>query len=207
MSLKDDILSYISQFPGATDAEIAKALAKIHQQVNRTCRSLEKQGFIIRMANPQKSDYIGNYLGCTPIEARPIQEQPIEKPSISNGEPLQEEDIKYILYDYLTQNGWTAKVAWGHNPGVDIDAHKDGVRWLIEIKGPGSRPPMRVNYFIGILGETLQRMDDPNARYTIVFPDMPQYRKLWDRLPALAKARTTIDMILVGTDGSITEYH
>ena len=70
-------------------------------------------------------------------------------------------------------------------------------------EGPGSRQPMRVNYFLGILGETLQRMNDPNARYTIALPDLEQYRKLWNKLPQLAKERTTIDMILVDPDGHI----
>ena len=62
---------------------------------------------------------------------------------------------------------------------------------------------MRVNYFLSILGETLQRMDDPSAKYSIALPDMKQYRNLWARLPSLAKQRTKINMILVSKDGSI----
>jgi len=63
---------------------------------------------------------------------------------------------------------------------------------------------MRHNYFLGILGETLQRMDDKNVRYSIAFPDMPVYRGLWMRLPSLAKQRTGIDMLLVTEDGQVT---
>ena len=117
--------------------------------------------------------------------------------------PLQEDDIKKVLDKYLKDEGWTTRVAWGFQHGVDIEAYKDGQRWLIEVKGPGSRPEMRVNYFLHILGETLQRMVDPSARYSIALPDMEQYRSLWSRLPELAKKRTTIDMIFVGDDGSI----
>ncbi len=62
---------------------------------------------------------------------------------------------------------------------------------------------MRVNYFTGILGETLQRMDDCKARYFIAFPDLEKYRKLWDKLSTLAKKRTTIDLILVDENGNI----
>ncbi len=40
-------------------------------------------------------------------------------------------------------------------------------------------------------------------RYSIAFPDMAQYRRMWNRLPALAKERTTIDMLLVNKDGKI----
>ena len=119
-------------------------------------------------------------------------------------EPLQEEEIKHIIFQHLVENGWNIKVAWGHKPGIDIDAEKNGERWIIEVKGPGSRQPMRVNYFISILGETLQRMDDSKARYSIALPNMEQYKRLWQKLPKLAKERTTIDLILVDENGNIT---
>ena len=37
---------------------------------------------------------------------------------------------------------------------------------------------MRVNYLISMLGETLQRMDDPDAKYSIAIPDVQQFREL-----------------------------
>ena len=116
---------------------------------------------------------------------------------------LQEEEIKKILNDYLQNLGWETEVAWGHNKGSDIVAKKDNHTWIIEVKGPGSRQPMRVNYFISILGETLQRMNDRSARYSIALPDLEQYRRLWNNLPTLAKERTTIDLILVDENGNI----
>ena len=118
-------------------------------------------------------------------------------------EPLQEDDIKHILNEYLIKNGWETKVALGHQQGIDIEAVKDNKRWIIEVKGSGSRQPMRVNYFISILGETLQRMNDSEARYSIALPDLEQFRRLWERLPQLAKERTTIDLILVDDNGNI----
>lgn len=117
---------------------------------------------------------------------------------------LQEEEIKRILFDQLTQDGWNVSVAWGHKPGIDIDATKGNRRRIIEVKGPGSRPQMRVNYFLSILGEILQRMDDPNAEYSIALPDVEQYRNLWYRLPDLAKERTRIDLLLISEDKTIT---
>lgn len=197
MPLKNDIIKYLEAFPGATDTEIEKALGKLHQQVNRVCRDLEKQGLLVRQPNPEKRGHLGNFPCRNAPERIPPENQRV------SGEPLQEEDIKHILYNRLISDGWSVKVAWGHTPGVDIDARKDGHRWLIEVKGPGSRQPMRVNYFIGILGETLQRMDDPDARYTIAFPDMEQYRRLWNKLPRLAKERTTIDMMLIDSNGEM----
>jgi hypothetical protein len=45
---------------------------------------------------------------------------------------------------------------------------------------------MRVNYFLGVLGELLFRMNDAEAKYSIALPDVPQFRKLWSGVPAEA---------------------
>ena len=119
---------------------------------------------------------------------------------------LQEEEIKSILNKKLQQDGWDTKVAWGHNRGIDIEATRNGERWVIEVKGPGSRPAMQNNYFVSILGETLQRMDDKKARYSIALPKIPKYLRLWSELPSLAKERTMIDLILVDENGNIETY-
>ena len=73
------------------------------------------------------------------------------------------------------------------------------------MKGGGSLDPMRVNYFLAVLGEALQRMDDPAARYSIALPDMKQFRGLWSRLPALAKTRTQITALFVAPSGDVVE--
>ena len=44
-----------------------------------------------------------------------------------------------------------------------------------------------VNYFLAVLGELLQKMDEQACRYSIALPDLPQFRGLWDRLPREAK--------------------
>lgn len=201
MALKDEILQYLKIHSGATDTELERVFGKNHQHINITCRGLVEKGMLIRCENPDKDNRIGNFLAGTVITNSTVKSQ-----SASDDHALQEEDIKHVLYDYLTKEGWSVEVAWGHKPGADIDARKNGKRWLIEVKGPGSKQPMRVNYFIGILGETLQRMDDPDARYSIAFPDMRQYRGLWERLPQLAKERTTIDMLLIDSKGNIEVY-
>jgi len=64
---------------------------------------------------------------------------------------------------------------------------------------------MNVNYFLNILGEILQRMDDPNARYSIALPDVPHFRNRWNRLPALAKTLTGITALLIDGDGNVTQ--
>lgn len=62
---------------------------------------------------------------------------------------------------------------------------------------------MNVNYFLGVLAETLQRMDDPNAKYSIALPDVKQFRNLWNRLPLLAKKRTGITEIFIDEQGKV----
>jgi hypothetical protein len=140
---------------------------------------------------------IGNY----PSQVGAGIAAPVSKPTgvIRNHDvdALSEDEIKEVIDSWLQVDGWETKVAWGKAQGIDIDARRGLERWIIEVKGPGSRQPMRVNYFISILGETLQRMSDPTARYSIAFPDLPQYRNLWSRLPDLAKSRTGISIIFV----------
>jgi hypothetical protein len=64
---------------------------------------------------------------------------------------------------------------------------------------------MRVNYFLNVLGELLQRMDDPEARYSIGLPNLPPFRGLWQRLPVLAKLRTAITALFVDGGGNVIE--
>ena len=62
---------------------------------------------------------------------------------------------------------------------------------------------MRHNYFLTVLGETLQRMDDSTAHYSIAMPDIGKFRDLWQRLPGLAKTRTRITALFVSRDGRV----
>lgn len=198
MNLKEQIMDYIERYPGVSDNDLEKKFNKLHQTINQSCRTLAKEGLVIRKNNPEKH-LIGNY--PTGIK------MPKKNEVITNehSEELSEEEIKQVLKDYLEEEGWSCTIAWGHMQGVDIEAKRKEERWRIEVKGPGSRQPMRVNYFIGILGEILQRMDAPNVRYSIALPDMKQYRGLWHRLPKLAKERTKIDLLLVDATGKISE--
>jgi hypothetical protein len=118
---------------------------------------------------------------------------------------LTEDQVKAILEGWLHSAGWTARVAWEKMRGIDIEAQRRDERWVIETKGCGSLPAMRVNYFLAVLGEILQRMDDDQARYSLAFPDLPQFRGLWERLPKLAKARLCVTALFVRADGTVVE--
>lgn len=154
------------------------------------------------MRRRREDGLIGNYLNAAP--ATPMPEGP-KLASASRVEDLSEDTLKRHLREWFRANGWEACVAWGHERGIDIRAVRNDEMWVVEVKGIGSRPEMRVNYFIGILGETLQRMDDPAAKYSISLPDVPQFRRLWDRLPLLAKQRTQISALFVNGKGMVTE--
>jgi hypothetical protein len=116
-----------------------------------------------------------------------------------------EDDVKRGVEAWLVASGWQVQVKWGRDKGIDIEATKDGARWIIEAKGCGSRDQMRGNYFVSLLGELLQRMNDPDARYAVALPDMKQFRGLWARLPDLAKARARISVLFVDAAGHVDE--
>ncbi|WP_249281068.1 hypothetical protein [Paenibacillus sp. 7516] len=118
---------------------------------------------------------------------------------------FKEDNLKQILKDYLHEDGWETQIAWGRTPGIDINAVRGTERWIIEVKGLGSLSAMNVNCFLGVLAETVQRMDDPNVKYSIALPDVRQFRNLWGRLPLLAKKRTGITAIFIDEQGSIDE--
>jgi hypothetical protein len=90
-------------------------------------------------------------------------------------ERLSEHSLKNVLDARLRADGWTTKVAWHKIRGIDIEARRGETRWVLEVKGMGTRNAMRVNYFLAILGETLQRMDDSTTKYSIALPDLPQF--------------------------------
>lgn len=118
---------------------------------------------------------------------------------------LQEDSVKEFLRVHLEALEWKAVVVPGGAHGIDIDAKRGEERWIIEVKGCGSLNPMRVNYFLGALGELLQRMSDPEARYSIAVPDLTQFRGLWNRLPSLAKQKTGFSCLFVRADGNVEE--
>ncbi len=205
MTLKEKIIKVLERSQGLTDRELTNAILgpkRGQQPVNQAARGLEAQEILER--RKRADGLIGNYLA--PGYRRKLEALKSRRtPAARSSDGLSEDEVKERLKTWLEREGWNVQVAWGWRHGVDVEATRDNRRWLIEVKGCGSRPEMRVNYFIGVLGELLQRMDDPQAEYAIALPDMPQFRRLWDRLPKLAKARTGITALFVSKDGHIAE--
>lgn len=201
-TLAQRIIQLLQSGDGLTDREITDQLfahGAAQQPVNQTCRQLESKGQIVRRR--RQDGKLGNYIGGSIApELSPAEMQS----SLASGF-LSEDSVKLNLKNWLESQGWLTQVRWSRERGIDIEAIKDGKRWIIEAKGGGSLNPMRVNYFLAILGEILQRMSDPEAKYSIALPDVRQFRNLWARLPELAKTRTGVTIIFVDVDGNIQE--
>ena len=202
-TLPEQIVDLLGKIPGMTDREITNALrssSALQQPINITARNLAKKGVVVRQ---ERADgLIGNYLSGQPLPSISRTSSDKERDGKNH---LSEDEVKEILRVWLESDGWASEIAWGKAHGIDIDAERARERWIIEVKGIGSRSEMRVNYFISMLGETLQRMDDPNAKYSIALPNVKQFRNLWGRLPDLAKQRMRISAIFVSRDGSVEE--
>jgi len=118
---------------------------------------------------------------------------------------MSEDQVKTALKTMLERDGWSVQVAWGRARGIDIVALRGTERWVIECKGTGSIPPMQNNYFVGVIGELMQRMSDERAKHSIAFPDVPKFRRLWSELPAIVKDRLKLSALLVSEDGTVLE--
>lgn len=131
-TLKDRIADLVKAAPGLTDREVTDRLLgeRVGQQaVNQTARALEAVGQLVRRS--RSDGKIGNYPNAnTPLEhPGPIPSRPITVDGPS------EDDVKRGVEAWLRTAGWQVVVRWGRDRGIDIDATRDGVRWIIEAKG------------------------------------------------------------------------
>lgn len=186
------------------DDELAGGIGVIRQAVNQACRRLEAQGLVRRYVGANSK--IVNELvdgtarpASTPTEtARPAPSPP------AAGQPISEDEVKAVVRDFLTARGLHVEVRWGRDRGVDITASGPNERWVIEAKGEVFSPQQQGNYFLGALGELIQRMDDPHARYALALPDTPRCRGLVHRLPTLARRRLGLTVFFVHRSGAVT---
>jgi hypothetical protein len=118
---------------------------------------------------------------------------------------LAEDSVKQAVEAALSAAGWTVDTRRGHTHGIDIEARSGDRRLVLEAKGEGSRPAMRVNFFLGALGELLQRMTAPEARYGLALPAHRQFVSLVLRLPEWVRARLDLCFFLVrpAADGGL----
>jgi hypothetical protein len=184
------------------DDVLAKRLGVGHRQaVNQAARRLEAQGRVRRFTGPE-----GKIVNALPESPAQQTSEPIPPRAVPGGSDhgrITEDEVKEAVRAHLAVRGFDVAVAWGRVRGIDIDArHPDGRRYVVEAKAEvGKDGPQQVNYFVGMLGEVVQRMDDAQASYGIALPDNRQYRGLVNRLPALAKERLMLAVFWVRREG------
>jgi hypothetical protein len=112
---------------------------------------------------------------------------------------VEEDDVKKSIVTILMAENWIIdKTAMGKTHGVDIAAKRPPNEIiLVEAKGEGSLNPMRVNYFLMVLGELIQKMDSPNKYYGIGLPAHRQFGRLITKLPRWIKQYLKLRIFLV----------
>lgn len=196
----DDCLSALLKIkPRQTVQQKTSALAKIYpfHRFSGRCARCKAIKFIVGL---RSADSAGQSKQLFAAKSTTVENS---APTAADLSIFSEDEVKEVLKRWLSATGWSVEIAWAKSRGIDIHARRNNERWVIEVKGGGSLNAMRVNYFLGILGETLQRMDDANAMYSIALPDLKQFRNLWSRLPTLAKERTQISALFVTRDGLV----
>jgi hypothetical protein len=190
-TLSERIVELLTANDQLDDDEIAGRLGVIRQGVNQACRGLEAKGTLKRATGPRGK--IVNRLSGVP---EPVTVKSRVLPSESD-KHLSEDEVKEAVRLYLETLGYRVTVAWGRQHGIDIDATGPEGRLIIEAKGDVPSQPQQTNYFIGALGELVQRTSDPDAEYGLALPDVQTYRRLVSRLPELARDRLRLRFFFV----------
>jgi hypothetical protein len=195
--LEKSIIRTLEKNPGYSDKDLAKVVigrTNSPRYVNQTCRTLVTRGIILR--NKRPDGLIGNWLNTDSM---------ILSQTLDPVDEISEKKIKKGLEAFLKSQGWETKIAWGFTHGIDIEAIRGMNRWIIEVKGYETLNLLPAKIFVSVLGEIIQRMEDPECKYSIALPDIEQFRRLWSRLPVLAKERTWLTALFVTNDSRVTE--
>ena len=92
---------------------------------------------------------------------------------------LSENQIKHILANWLKNDGWNVEIHWRKSKGPDLLATKNNKKWIIEAIGLSTKQLAIIKSFNSVLGEILQRMNDPKSKYSIALPYQKEYKNLW----------------------------
>jgi hypothetical protein len=179
------------------DDQLAAQLGVVRQQINQTCRTLEKRGVLSRGVS--RSGKIVNRLTGSSAPLLAAAHPPLPRPTVAGA--LAEDEVKTAIRDRFEAKGFTVEIAWGRVRGIDIEARRGAERWAIEAKGEAATDQMGGNYFLNALGELLQRMSDDRTRYAIALPENRRNLGLVARFPDLARRRLGLTVFFVRRDG------
>lgn len=191
-ALADRILAAVVYQPLDDDVLAERLGVSQRQSVNQAARRLVAQGRLRRYTGAD-----GKIVNALPDT--PLAEATEPTVSVSSEGRITEDEVKTAVRDHLVAEGFEVTVAWGRTRGIDLDARQDdGRRFVIEAKGEAPPGAQQVNYFLGAIGELVQRMSDPAAVYALALPDHRQYRGLVERLPTHAVERLGLTVFWVG---------
>ena len=200
-TLRSEVLSILKRNPGLSDGEITLMLrGKVpHQPVNAICRKLCLTGEIHR--ERRTDGRLGSYI---------VKRSAARIRLWGSIEPQQEgstEDfVKAAIQKKLQREGWSVRVAYGRARGCDIEAERSKEKWRIEAKGRGKHSTMRHNYFLAVIGQMVMCFDSTEqSRNSIALPRLPQYERLWSRVPLGLKQKTSITVLFVDVEGNVVE--
>lgn len=198
MTVAERVVASLRTHGPKDDDELAALTGANRHQINQVARALEKRELLKRSVGPggKLVNVLVGDAGADLVAGPPRMRKPDHL--------MAEDTVKRFLYAHLLAEGYSGDVAWAHAPGIDIDVVGPGGRLIIEAKGEAASNQQQHNYFLGALGELVQRMSDDSARYGLAFPDHRQYRGLAKRLPSLVWQRLQLVVYLVAADGTVT---
>lgn len=151
------------------DDERAAYPGVIRQAVNQACRRLEREGIVERYVGPNNK--IVSRLRSSKAR-RIVAAPPASAPARPHDRTiLSEDEVKEAVKTYLEAQGFEVTVAWARTRGADIVATRPGSRLVLEAKGQVLVQSQQANYFLGALGELVQRMNDADSTYGLALPD------------------------------------
>lgn len=107
------------------------------------------------------------------------------------------ESLIQLVSLWLQERGWQT-----FEDKNIIEARKEDQKWLINVQGSkrGRKQPLPVK-----LNTILKEIDDEEASYSIAFNDSTMYRKQWNELPKVLKAKLNMSVLLADKIGNIQE--
>lgn len=210
------VIEFLKQNMGKwfDDDELSEILGiKPRQQINQICRRLAKEGIIQRRVidGKKKNSFVigrakveipevepketGIIKDIKKVKLLEVRSEGLRRLCYEREEGLTESELKTVLAFHLRNKGFNVKVTHRGSHGPDIVAQMKDKKIVIEVKGEGSSPTMRENYFLAIIGEICKRMKDPHADYMLALPAHKDFVNKALNLPKLAKQRLGIKFI------------
>lgn len=198
MNHRENILAFVTKFPGRDDDEIAAALRiQPRQTVNQSCRYLASKGFIERVKNGQ-GKIVNNpkaHPAISPDRLPKTIDTIVAPKTILPDDWYWEGNVVDALARYLVGQGWVIKAladTGKREKGVDVHAVRSNETLLIEVKGYPSinyRDPSRAgqkkptspslqaqHWFSHALLKAMRlQSHNPDAIIAMAFPDFTRY--------------------------------